>query len=79
MKYPLILSHIYTERVWGGDRLRKTEPPTGEDWVLSVRDGDNSVITNGEYAGMTLSEALDIQEKFPLLIKFIDEHFYFVY
>lgn len=72
MKYPLILSHIYKERVWGGDRLRKTEPPTGEDWVLSVRDGDNSVITNGEYAGMTLSEALDIQEKYPLLIKFID-------
>lgn len=72
MKYPLILSHIYKERVWGGSRLKKTDPPTGEDWVLSVRDDDNSIVTNGEYAGKTLSDVLGVRGKFPLLIKFID-------
>ncbi len=72
MNYPLILSHIYKERVWGGSRLQITDPPTGEDWVLSVRDDDSSIVTNGEYAGKTLSEVLGIRGKFPLLIKFID-------
>lgn len=73
MNYPLILSHIYKERIWGGERLQKnSSTPIGEDWVLSVRDDDNSVVTNGEYAGRTLSEIMNINEKFPLLIKFID-------
>lgn len=72
MNYPLILSHIYKERIWGGSRLKKCTPPIGEDWVLSVRDGDNSIVTNGEYSGKKLSEALGLQGKFPLLIKFID-------
>ena len=73
MNYPLILSHIYKERIWGGDRLQKnSSTPIGEDWVLSVRDDDNSVVTNGEYVGQTLAEVLKINEKFPLLIKFID-------
>ncbi len=83
MKYPLILSHIYKERVWGGSRLKKdAEPPIGEVWVLSVRDDDNSIVLNGAFAGMTLADVLknqpellgkaDFGEKFPLLIKFID-------
>ena len=73
MNYPLILSHIYKERIWGGERLQKnSSTPIGEDWVLSVRDDDNSAVTNGEYAGRTLSEIMNINEKFPLLIKFID-------
>lgn len=83
MKYPLILSHIFKERVWGGDRLKKNaEPPIGEDWVLSVRDDDNNRVLNGAFAGMTLSCVLkmhpeylgkaDGDTNFPLLIKFID-------
>lgn len=73
MKYPLILSHIYKERVWGGSRLvPDAAPPIGEDWVLSVREDDNSVITNGAHEGSTLSEIIKPKGKFPLLIKFID-------
>ncbi len=83
MKYPLILSHILKERIWGGSRLKQNaEPPVGEDWVLSVRDDDNSRVLNGEFSGMTLADVLKIYPeylgkikngiKFPLLIKFID-------
>jgi mannose-6-phosphate isomerase len=72
MNYPLILSHIYKERIWGGDRLISAEPPIGEDWVLSVRDGDNSIVTNGDYSGLMLREIIKTEGKFPLLIKFID-------
>ncbi len=68
MKYPLILSHIYKERVWGGKRF-PSSAPIGEDWVLSVREGDQSIITNGAYAGKELAEIIG---DFPLLIKFID-------
>ncbi len=82
MKYPLILSHILKERVWGGKRLKSNAvSPIGEDWVLSVRDDDDSKILNGGFAGKTLGEVLKAHpeligapnsEKFPLLIKFID-------
>ncbi len=72
MNYPLILSHIYKERIWGGDRLASAESPIGEDWVLSVRDDDNSIVMNGEFAGKMLAEVINCNDKFPLLIKFID-------
>lgn len=73
MNYPLILSHIYKERIWGGSRLAPdANPPIGEDWVLSLREGNNSIVTNGEYAGIPLAEVINSAEKFPLLIKFID-------
>jgi mannose-6-phosphate isomerase len=72
MNYPLILSHIYKERIWGGERLAVADPPIGEDWVLSVRDGDNSTVMNGDLSGRTLAEIINCTEKFPLLIKFID-------
>lgn len=84
MKYPIILSPIPKERVWGGNRLKKYagEMPIGEHWVLSVRDGDNNTVKNGPFAGRQLDEVLREHpeylgkyagaEKFPLLIKFID-------
>lgn len=84
MKYPIILSPIAKNRVWGGDRLSAlgAEPPIGEHWVLSVREDDNNTIVNGEFAGKSLDHVLKehpeflgtdcAKEKFPLLIKFID-------
>jgi len=72
MNYPLILSHLYKERIWGGERFTAGEHPIGEDWVLSVREDDNSVVMNGEFAGKKLAEVINNIEKFPLLIKFID-------
>jgi len=84
MKYPIILSPIAKNRVWGGDRLSAlgAEPPIGEHWVLSVREDDNNTISNGEFAGKSLDRVLKehpeflgtecAKEKFPLLIRFID-------
>lgn len=83
MKYPIILSPIPKERVWGGDRLSGSgKYPIGEHWVLSVRPDDNNTVKNGAFAGRTIDEVLRDHpeylgkyaeaEKFPLLIKFID-------
>lgn len=84
MKYPIFLQPIAKSRVWGGERLSALgeELPIGEHWTLSVRQGDNNVISNGELAGESLDRALErypdllgekcTKERFPLLIKFID-------
>ena len=84
MKYPILLTPIAKSRIWGGERLSAlgAEPPIGEHWTLSVRDGDNNTVANGELAGMTLDSVLSLypdflgtacaKDKFPLLIKFID-------
>lgn len=84
VKYPLFLSQIMKERVWGGSRLQDDahDSPIGESWVLSVRPNENSYILNGIHSGKTLAEVIDQHpeylgkaaktEKFPLLIKFID-------
>jgi mannose-6-phosphate isomerase len=84
MKYPILLSPIAKSRIWGGDRLSAlgAEPPIGEHWTLSVRDGDCNIIANGEFVGMDLGSVLlahpeflgtdCVNERFPLLIKFID-------
>ena len=83
MKYPIILSPIPKERVWGGDRLSGSGiHPIGEHWVLSVRPGDNNTVKNGVFVGRSIDEVFREhpeylgryagEEKFPLLIKFID-------
>lgn len=84
MKYPILLSPIAKSRIWGGDRLSAlgAEPPIGEHWILSVREGDCNIIANGEFAGMDIGSVLlahpeflgtdCVNERFPLLIKFID-------
>lgn len=77
-KYPLKLIPYKKEVVWGGTRLRDNYGKNcdferlGETWELSVREKENSVIANGEYAGMTLKEYLGNPEGFPLLVKFLD-------
>ncbi|MEE1239594.1 MAG: type I phosphomannose isomerase catalytic subunit [Acutalibacteraceae bacterium] len=88
--YPLLLKPAVKDYLWGGTRL-KTEykyetdkEKAAEAWVLSChKDGADTVI-NGELAGKTLSEVLElwgdkaIGKKaaefpyFPLLIKLID-------
>ncbi len=78
-KYPLKLSPVCKEIIWGGTKL-KTEfgkvcdlEKVAESWELTARyDGMNTIV-NGEYAGMTIAEYLgDKADKFPLLIKLID-------
>lgn len=76
--YPLKLEAYKKGVVWGGTTLRDKYNKTfdsndlGETWELSVREKENSVITNGEYAGMTLKEYLGNENNFPLLVKFLD-------
>ena len=60
--YPLLLTPIYKEMLWGGNRLNtiynRTSPyeKTGESWDVSCRPGEVSIITNGPAAGQTLAD-----------------------
>ncbi len=78
--------------IWGGEKiipykgLDVSQPQVGESWELSGVRGDESVVAEGEYAGKTLPELIDILKEnlvgrsvyerfgneFPLLVKFID-------
>ena len=90
--YPLKFNPILKSIVWGGDKLCKykaidtDQKNIGESWELSGVPGNESVVTNGEFAGRTITELIKeygsellgrhvyetCGEKFPLLIKFID-------
>lgn len=90
--YPLKFKPILKSTLWGGERiitykqLVSDQKQVGESWELSGVKGNESVVANGEYAGMTLPdliarEGADLLGKknyerfgreFPLLIKFID-------
>jgi mannose-6-phosphate isomerase len=78
-KYPLKLSPVFKEIIWGGDKLKKEFnkksdlEKLAESWELTCRYDGMNTIENGEYAGMTLEEYLGKEaEGFPLLIKLID-------
>lgn len=90
--YPLKFNPILKQTLWGGGKiipfkhLSDDIDNVGESWEISgVRDNE-SVVANGEYKGMTLTELVkNFKEElvgesnyarfgntFPLLIKFID-------
>ena len=78
--------------IWGGEKICKykgigqTEANIGESWEISAVPGHESVVADGPYKGMSLTELIDCfgQEllgkevmekydgKFPLLVKLID-------
>ncbi len=87
--YPLKFRPILKQRIWGGKKLREfgkdvgDEKKIGESWELADLPEDKSVISNGELAGKTLSQAIQNYPKeitgdenftgpFPLLIKLLD-------
>ena len=92
MLYPLTFRPIFKERIWGGRNLEKlyaknlpANVPVGESWEISDRPGDESVISNGAFAGKTLrwlmenfrdqflgNAKLASSGRFPLLIKILD-------
>ena len=91
MLYPLTFQPRFKERVWGGRQLetvfQKKLPPgkiIGESWEISDRDGDVSVVTNGEHAGRDLhwlmenfhdeiiGDARVSGARFPILCKILD-------
>lgn len=90
--YPLKFQPILVSKIWGGNKLKtllkkeSTEENIGESWEISAVKGHESVISNGAYAGKTITELISLlkseivgkhiyekyQNEFPLLIKFID-------
>ena len=79
----LPLTPQYRERVWGGRRLKPSDPdatssgtPTGEAWIAYGK----SVVSAGAMQGKTLDDLLSVgqdsrasgQSGFPLLIKLLD-------
>jgi mannose-6-phosphate isomerase len=86
------LSSLYKERVWGGRKLESIfnrQLPNesdlfGESWDIVDREGDQSLVIDGEMQGKTLNElwfnhkelifGLDLPqtERFPLLVKVLD-------
>ena len=83
----LYLEPVLKECVWGGNRLVTEFPYTcdaqavGECWAISAHPHGDCVISEGRYAGKTLSQLYKEDkeffgnlnyEEFPLLVKIID-------
>ncbi len=86
----LKLTPAFKDYIWGGTRLRDDfgkdcdYDKVAESWELSCHKDGNSVVANGEYAGLTLAQYIDKAGKsvlgtdcekfdnFPILIKLID-------
>ena len=84
------LSPAFKDYLWGGTKLRDVYgkncdyDKVAESWELSTHAAGQSVIAEGEYAGLTLNEYIEKCGKgilgtncarfsdFPVLIKFID-------
>lgn len=79
---PFRLIPEYRERVWGGQRLKETNKPIGEAWVVY----ENNQVADGPWAGRTLGAIAAAEGerllgkrplrqtgvRFPLLIKLLD-------
>ncbi len=88
--YPLVLKPVIKDYLWGGTKLKQdfrfeTESEiAAEAWMLSAHKDGMNIVTNGEHAGKTFAEVLNIWGKcalgknaetcadFPILIKLID-------
>lgn len=92
MLYPLKFEPVYKDYIWGGRELEKfgkkklPEGIVAESWEISSHPDGESIVSNGEFKGISLTELInrfgrdlvgnelsqkDV-EKFPLLIKLID-------
>lgn len=87
MKDLIFLTPAFKEVLWGGHKMREVYgydipgDDTGEAWVVSSHPSGESVVSEGPFAGMKLSELYKTHkelfgnpesDKFPLLIKVID-------
>lgn len=83
----LFLTPAFTHNIWGGSRLREDfgysveGEDIGECWGISAHPNGESVIRDGTYAGVKLSELWEKHpeifgnvrsDRFPLLVKMID-------
>lgn len=93
MLYPLKFYPIFKDKIWGGENIRtilkKNFSPLvncGESWEISGIRQDESIVSNGSLAGISLNGIISeftvrllgrriyerFKGEFPLLIKFID-------
>ena len=85
MKNVVKLKPVVKSYIWGGQYFQKygkgDQPVISELWELSVRDGNSSIIAEGEYQGQELKNVITKNDVgpvasrfpyFPLLIKLID-------
>lgn len=88
--YPIKLKPAFKDYLWGGTRLRDDFgkdcdfDKIAESWELSCHKDGNSVVADGEFAGLTLAQYIKKEgksvlgtncekfENFPILIKLID-------
>ncbi|HHW45484.1 MAG TPA: class I mannose-6-phosphate isomerase [Clostridiales bacterium] len=88
--YPLKLKPAFKDYIWGGNRLKtlfnmeSDLDKIAEAWVLSCHKDGESIVANGEYEGLALSQAIEKMGRvclgtngqkfdfFPILIKLID-------
>ncbi|MEG1766291.1 MAG: type I phosphomannose isomerase catalytic subunit [Muribaculaceae bacterium] len=90
--YILQFKPILKNPLWGGEKIipykqiKSDLHQVGESWEISGVKDDESIVANGEYEGLTLSELISkhgyelvgklnyarFGNEFPLLIKFID-------
>lgn len=91
--YPLLFEPVLKDYIWGGrtlEKLGRALPPQGpiaESWEIAGHNDGTTVVSNGRFAGMSLTEVqtqlgLDLigsnntwalqRDKFPLLIKLLD-------
>ncbi len=88
---------IFKEKIWGGEKIKNNfeflnvpKKKCGEVWLLSAVTGNESIVSNGNFAGNSLKEITEIfmddllgehiykkyDKEFPLLIKIIDANDY---
>ncbi|MFY0802958.1 mannose-6-phosphate isomerase, class I [Peribacillus frigoritolerans] len=87
MKHPIFLQPVFKEKIWGGTALRDIfhykipSQNTGECWAISAHPNGQSVVSAGEFKGLSLGELWGKypgifgrmkQGDFPLLTKILD-------
>ena len=86
--YPFKFTPIYFDKIWGGRDLKLfrenlPEGDIGESWDVACHNHGTSVISNGEFKGMSLEDVIRLEgekiigseiseEWFPLLVKLIN-------
>jgi len=85
--YPLKFENIYKEKPWGNELLKAfrgnvPQGVIGESWDVSCQRDDMSIVSNGEFKGMSLKECIELKGhsivgtclegvEFPLLMKIL--------
>jgi len=86
--YPFKFKPIYFDKIWGGRDLKlfRDDLPKGdigESWDTACHNNGTSIISNGEFKGMSLEDVIKLEGKnvigsdisaewFPLLVKLIN-------